>query len=883
MSIFSKTEEEFSFSPISIPDAATIEGILSTFNDLDKINDYRDFLIIVLSAIANQDDELTVAEARAYEDAIISCVDEDYINDPISRLKFFSCILSPVKLSSDLANRFLTSIQKDELCKSRRSDIANALVTILEGGNVISSSDASQFVKRLIDSFDIPTSEYSSRLDALQEKNKKFGIPSRASFSTESVQGKVVDLFRSISDINLWKKGEPGGLADVGTIRGILNEKAIKKIRAMKIFSEEIDDSELLAQVVDFSSRIKPGKFRIVLCGEVKHGKSSVFNLLAGSEISPVGESVAMTAASIELYYSPQPTYHGQWICESDLQRVDDYFESKNDDPIISIEREKVQSIRGSMGFTPGGTIESIGSKPEMLEYTTTRGRSALLIQKVFVGLPLPYLEKGAVIIDTPGLNDPFQLREKITIDDAKQAHCVVFVMRADKFGTNSERTFLINLLREGAAIKLVVVITHVDHLASSDSAKKLMSEAWVWLESVTQEAGVGNLLGDIEIFGFDAHFDVTDRALIEGRGYSEFVNHLQKIARQLHASGDYEAWVEERIARLDVDLQQQAKVYLMKVDHVLEQENEFSGLTSIKGVFENLTKTYSADTASRLNEYRARLRLDYEELMKGLEDFKRLFIHSLSESIEKKVDALGDDYDLDRKWESFNQSECEFICKRELNRFKSQIEKKIEFWNETFVSFSQEEHQKLRSSAMDLMNSQKTFANMCATSATKERIFNTIDRGINRMKDATIFLTGATASSISSAGPVVVLSALTVLLNSTWALPALGLSAGAIWAIKRHIGTKEQRKKNFREIMVAHAIAFIDERVDGLKDSLKEDVYLIDRQLMGIAERHCNPVLMDSYATLKEIDLRLELLNRIRNSERQVVDSRINHILAIS
>jgi len=282
------------------------------------------------------------------------------------------------------------------------------------------------------------------------------------------------------------------------------------------------------------------------------------------------------------------------------------------------------------------------------------------------------------------------------------------------------------------------------------------------------------------------------------------------------------------------------------------------------------------------LNEYRARLKLDYEELLLAFEEFQQMLIHKLSEAIERRVDELGDDYDLDRKWESFDQAECELICNHELQKFKHKIKSKIEFWNKTFVSFSEKEHHKLHSSAMDLMNVEENFANMCAISNNKERVFNVIDKGLSRMKDAGLLLSGAAAGSVGGTSSVIVLSSVSTLLSLPWALPILGFTATSIWAISKHIGTAEKRKRKFREIKVEQAREFIDKRVSGLKDKLKEDICFIDQQLVNIVKIHCNPVLIDSYASLKEIDLRLQLLNRISKSEVDRVNSRKEYISAI-
>ena len=295
MSIFLNSKEDFSFPQLNIPDEMTIETSITQFNDVDTVDDYRDLLLIILSAIANQDGELTIAKIKAYENAIVTCVDKEYIQNSINRLKFFYGILSPIEFTPKLCMKFHKSIEKSALSNDRRKDIANALVTMLEAANILTSSvGVLQLIKGMIDSLGIRTLEFWDRMDALQEKSKAFAVThERSSLFVTSAKG----VFENIGKV--WRKEKATtGLAEIGTLRGILNEKATKKISASKIFAEEIHDVELINLANDFSDQIQPGKFRIVICGEVKHGKSSLFNLLVGRQISPSGESVATTANS---------------------------------------------------------------------------------------------------------------------------------------------------------------------------------------------------------------------------------------------------------------------------------------------------------------------------------------------------------------------------------------------------------------------------------------------------------------------------------------------------------------------------------------------------------------------------------------------------------
>jgi len=874
-SIFSKQTDDLTFKELTVFNRSNIDDFLKQSNDLETLTDYREITEMLLSAIAHRDNQLTISEVRAYEVAIADCFGDEYLSDAVNRLRFFHRIVSPCELTDQLVSRFLVALKENATASNKRIEIANALVSMLEKSSVSDASNSLPLIKDIIIRLDVPSAPLFSRLDALQEKATMYGLGTQDAIESSSYLDRLKKLYGEIT-INPWSnKSESSGLKDVGTIRGILNEKASQKAREVKLFGELIDSDELQKKSSEFANQIEHGNFRIVITGEVKHGKSSVFNLLVGSEISPVEESHATTAASIEVFFNEQPSYQGKWVSEADIKKINDYFDTFSSDPSLDFEKEKFQAIIESPDFHPGGFIDDIGSTPEMRDFATTKGRNSLAVEKVRIGLPLEHLKSGAVVVDTPGLNDPFQLRDKITIEDAKLSDCIVFVMRADKFGTNSEKCFLVNLLKHGYATELVLVITHLDG-RSEETQKSLMEKAQQWLEGVRKEAGIENILGQIEIFSFDARFDEDERVSIEGHGYEEFTNHLKLIAKKLHTSGDYEQRIEGRLNRLDMLMEQQAAQYLKGVDQLLHQVNEHNSLTVIKKQLGKIADVYRTDTISRLDEYRARLRLDYDESRDGLDAFKKSLTHALSDAIEKKVNELGDEYANDRKWEDFDQIECELICSREIKKFSSMISKKIEFWNKTFTSFAQEEQEDMRSKSLALLEAQQEFRNMCFTSGTTDRLFMKIDQTDRAIRSAATFFAGVSTGSVGYGGVSAILAGINLTINSPWVLPAFGGIAAAMWAASKWIGSVEERKCKYRELKIKMAREYIDHRLESLLAELKDDIYAIDARLISIVTTHCTPILIDSFATEKEIDLRLALSEKIMEGEKSIVMQRI-------
>ena len=176
---------------------------------------------------------------------------------------------------------------------------------------------------------------------------------------------------------------------------------------------------------------IEKNEYNVVVCGEVKKGKSSLLNAIIGQEILPVNNEIA-TSQVFRISNSEQESFE--------------------------------------LVFTDG-TRQSI-SKQELSHYGSQvdanrygepvfKGRSLEYIQ---ANVPIAFLPKGVSLVDTPGLGALYKSHEWITQNYLRHASAVVFVLDPESPITAQEKTFILRAL--DVTEDMIFVMTKIDKYA---------------------------------------------------------------------------------------------------------------------------------------------------------------------------------------------------------------------------------------------------------------------------------------------------------------------------------------------------------------------------------------------------------------------------------
>lgn len=250
--------------------------------------------------------------------------------------------------------------------------------------------------------------------------------------------------------------------------------------------------SKLLTSLL--AKQVIPENYRVAVVGQFNVGKSSFVNELLGARLAGV-ESRQETAAVTTFCHgdSVKATirFVGQesWdaikkLHENDAKHVDAHrvkmWESFIDKPRQNRDGNIIEvfdlPVLEKTYVKPGGhSIEILLEKPDdkksenafrekLKEFTSGTRPLHCLVEGIEIASPAPILDEGVLLIDTPGLDDTERFRVSLTEKAIEDVDAVLFLTKSDSAYGQSEKDFLLTLLRKGTVKQLIFVITQVDH-----------------------------------------------------------------------------------------------------------------------------------------------------------------------------------------------------------------------------------------------------------------------------------------------------------------------------------------------------------------------------------------------------------------------------------
>lgn len=247
-----------------------------------------------------------------------------------------------------------------------------------------------------------------------------------------------------------------------------------------KPVSPQTDGFSKIENQVDILLSNLEKELAIVLMGEVKSGKSTMINALAGGKVSPTN-TLECTSAILEISYSPT-------------------------------ERAEIVFHDGS------STVASVGSVFDTLE--DRRGDEEFFRQceAVKVGYPLPHL-KNLRLVDTPGLATITESNEKTTTDYIQSADVVLWVLNANTLGDTEVTTRLSEVAKAGKPI--VLVVNRIDQVDSQPErlVDYVRSELGIYAQEVFPLSAEQAFNGVTE----------DDPNLMKSSGFQDLVDYLEQ------------------------------------------------------------------------------------------------------------------------------------------------------------------------------------------------------------------------------------------------------------------------------------------------------------------------------------------------------------------
>ena len=236
----------------------------------------------------------------------------------------------------------------------------------------------------------------------------------------------------------------------------------------------------LAGRIDELASRLATGRFHLAVLGQFKRGKSTLVNALLGEEVLP---TAVLPLTAIPTFLRPGP-----------------------------VRTVKVSFLDGQAKTYREGEA----NVAEVLyRYVTEEQNPAnrLGVAQVEVEHPAPFLARGVVLIDTPGIGSTLAHNTQATMDFLPQCDAALFVVSADPPITAVEVEFL-QAVRDHVA-RLFFVLNKVDYLTADER-----EQATVFLRRVLREkAGIA---GDPEIFAISARQGLQARQRHDERAWKE-------------------------------------------------------------------------------------------------------------------------------------------------------------------------------------------------------------------------------------------------------------------------------------------------------------------------------------------------------------------------
>ncbi|MBF2063555.1 MAG: dynamin family protein [Calothrix sp. C42_A2020_038] len=182
------------------------------------------------------------------------------------------------------------------------------------------------------------------------------------------------------------------------------------------------------------SKNLRTGVFRLMVLGDMKRGKSTFLNALIGEKILPSDVNPCTAVLTILRYGAEKKvTVHFDNGKPSQVMNFDTFKHKYTIDPAEAkkLEQENKQAFPG--------------------------------VSHAIVEYPLPLLEKGIEIVDSPGLNDT-EARNELSLGYINNCHAILFVLRASQPCTLGERRYLENYIK-GRGLSVFFLINAWDQV----------------------------------------------------------------------------------------------------------------------------------------------------------------------------------------------------------------------------------------------------------------------------------------------------------------------------------------------------------------------------------------------------------------------------------
>lgn len=235
-------------------------------------------------------------------------------------------------------------------------------------------------------------------------------------------------------------------------------ELAVMMTEASGVVSE-LNMNQIRDNLQRLSQKIHNETFKVLIVGTFKNGKSTFINSLLGEEVLPayalpctavVNEVKWGEEKQAKVYFkNPLPSKLPSGVPEKALAHMRAH--NMKDIPPILIPYDEIENY----------AVISIGHGKEELEYESP-------YDKIEVFWPLPILQNGVEIIDSPGLNECVT-RTKVTMNYIAKADAILFVLDSTRILAADEMRVIEHTLKEHGFDDPFIIVNKFDAIRNRE------------------------------------------------------------------------------------------------------------------------------------------------------------------------------------------------------------------------------------------------------------------------------------------------------------------------------------------------------------------------------------------------------------------------------
>ena len=369
--------------------------------------------------------------------------------------------------------------------------------------------------------------------------------------------------------------------------------------------------------VEDKKQQLENEHFFVSITGQIKAGKSTLINaLIFGNEIIPADDT-PHTAKITLLKYAPKPSIKVEFYTNEEwnnLKNQKEYFDEY-------IKPDVENAIEN--GVLPTNVLDTIKEDniENLEEYVAKDGKYTPFVNLVSVYYPNEIL-KEVTIVDTPGINDPNPIRDKVAKEWIKKTNANIYAIYAGQAFSEVDYEFLDKYLMSVPKNQKLTVINKIDVSDGLDTLKNYIhnlanDEDIKKREIITSEDDV------VYVSALGALIDkMGDNLPEELEEYADLLDEKGFLDPQNHGLAN----LEDKISQ---------KLIQNKGNHIISAHNKY-----ITSIFDGEIEYYKIEIE--------KLKANIEDISKSKEEIEENLnkVEELKAIVAQAIESLNDKND---------------------------------------------------------------------------------------------------------------------------------------------------------------------------------------------------------------------------------------------